>query len=488
MTDNYLTTTLGESKTWPFPQLFHGKSVTLLCFADAVYSVDESSYVATLIDTKNPSDLTGGTSKAITSGKDWHFVDAYGSWMLFNDACVVFKTGHSSTVWVQDAVSIGTGMIHKEGRLLLGKFSSSNFYTTVNWNTYWKEKAGTLPDQYDDLAMTAPGANWATWGSFLMPDMLSNFMEDMMIYGSPTETDTGFTTSRPLILDLMERNEAGMRPMPWRGAVAGYLPLGEGVVCYGTDGIRYMGAYNAGVVKTYGVHEIAGLGDNTGVLTGSTCRTAFAGNAFRNVFVGLDGSIWEILPNISAKRLGYSEYIGAMDLAKVLVVSDPIHNEFYISDGSIGYLLTERNALCRCPAMPTSMSALSGGSLKGIKYATALPTTMEVESGTFTSPSGDVETITKVRIIGLNSAANGVRVALKTRCKQTDEFYTSATFVPDARTHINVAIPYMQYRWVVTADVAAGVTLEDIVVEVSSDANPGIAAKLAASAPSAATE
>lgn len=486
MTDNYLTTTLGESKTWPFPQLIRGKSITLLCFSDAIYTVNESTYLATLIDTKNPTDLTGATSKAITAGKDWHFVDFYGSWMLFNTACVVFKTGHSSTVWVQDAVTIKTGFAHKEGRLLLGNFA--NYYATVDWKTYWNDAAATMPDQYEDMTESSPGVNWASWGSFMAPDLLSTFIEDALIYGSPTYTNTGFTTTRPLILDLMERNEAGMRPMPWQGGIVGYAALGEGVVCYGEDGIRYMGAYNAGPIKTYGLHEIAGLGMNVGVLTGMTCRTAFAGNQFRNIFVDAGKDIWQVLPNVTAQRLGFSEYIGGMDANKILVQHDPHHDQFYISDGSIGYLLTEKNRLCRCPSMPTWLTAFSGANLSSVKYATALPTTLDIESDTYTTPSGGLEVITAVDVVGLNSASNGLVLTLKTRQKQTEDFYESATLSLDTRTRHNCAIPCTQYRWHLTGNVASGVTIEDVVVEISSDANPGIAAKLAASTPSAASE
>jgi hypothetical protein len=452
-----------------------------------VYTVNESSYLATLVDTKDAADPTGSTSKAITSGKDWHFADFYGSWMLFNGSCVVFKTGHSSTVFVQDAVTVKTGMAHKEGRLLLGGFSS-NFYSSVDWNTYWKDLAADLPAQYDGLALSAPGQNWVWWSSFMLPDALQLFMEDLMVYGSPTLTSTGFTASRPLILDLVERNEAGMRPMPFQGEVAGFLPLGEGEVCYGTDGIRFMGAYHSGAVKTYGVHEFNGLAPFVGVLTGTTCRTAFGGNRSRHRFVDKSGELWQLTADLQAQRLGFSEYLGAMDLNKVLVQHDPHHDEIYISDGTIGYVVTGDNKLCRCPSMPTHLTAFSGGVLSTVKYATGSPTAMDIESGTFTTPSGGVEVITAVDVVGLNTAANGYALTIKSRLKQTDDFYESATLTLDGRTRVNVAIPCSQYRWHLQATTASGVTLEDVKVEVSSELNPGIDAILAASAPSAATE
>lgn len=488
MTDNYLTSTLGEVKSWPFPQIIRGKAITLLCFSDAIYLVDESTYLCTIIDTKDAAYPSGSTSKSITAGKDWHFVDFYGTWMLFNGACVIFKTGHSPYTFVQDAVTIKTGACHKEGRLLLGGFSASNFYTTVDWASYWNALADTMPTQYDTLAETGPRGNWVWWSSIMAPDMLQMFLQDLLIYGSPTLTDTGFTTDRPLILGLIERNEAGMRPMPFQGDVVGFLPLGEGEVCYGVDGIRFMSPYNESVIKTYGVHEFNGLGPSVGVMAGTTCRTAFGGNRARHRFVDRSGEIWQLTADLRAERLGYSEYIGAMDTAKILVQHDPHHDELYISDGTIGYLLTEKNRMCRCPSMPTALTSFSGSSLSSIKYATGSPTAMDIESGTFTTPSGGVETITAANVVGLNSASNGYSLTIKTRSKQTEDFYESAAVTLDGRTRANLAIPCTQYRWHLQATTASGVTVEDVQIELGAGMGVGIDAKLAASTPSAAGE
>lgn len=488
MTDNYITSTLAETKAWPFPQLIHGNSITLLCFSDALYTVNESDYTCTLIDTKDAAIPAGTTSKAITAGKDWHFIDLYGSWMLFNGACTVFKTGRSSNVFVQDAVTIKTGCVHREGRILLGGFDASNFYTTVDWAAYWNTLAGDMPDEYDNLAETGPARNWVWWSSFMAPDMLSLFLENIMLYASgETTPTTEYTADRPYIQELVERNESGMRPMSFQKDVFGMLPLGEGVLVYGEDGIRYLASFNANGIHTYAAHPINGLNGYIGAQYGATTRTPFAGDRSKQIFVSDDSTIWQVTADLNATRLGYSEYISAMDQAKLIVQHDPFHDEFYISDGAIGYLLG-KNGLCRCPSMPTRLTSFSGSNLSTIKFAATDPTTMELQSGTYTSPSGGMEVITAVDIVGLNTSSNGMVLKLLTRCSQTEDFYESASLDLGGRTRALCDIPYTQYRWKLTAAVASGVTVENVVVESSSGVNPGIAAKLAASTPSAPSE
>lgn len=489
MTDAYITTTLSETKAWPYPQLFHGKSVTLLAYSDALYSIDTSTYLATLIDTKDVTDATGATSKAITAGKDWHFIDLYGSWMLLNGACTIFHTGWNSRTWVQDTVTIKTGCVHKEGRVLLGGFSAANFYGLADWQTFWSDLAGDMPTPLLDITATGPGQNWTWWSSFLAPDMLSMFLMDAVNYQSyAASPDTGYTSARPYAFDLFERNEAGMRPMPWRGSVVGYLPMGNGVVCYGDDGVRYMNPYHASMIHNYGVQEFGGeLASFEGVLNGSTCRTAFAGDDRHHLMIEKGGSLVMLTPDLQAKRIGYSEWIAEMDQNKILMQHDALHDEFYISDGSIG-ILYNKDGMSRCPSMPTKLTAFSGGNLYTIKFATALPTTCEIQSEKITSPSGGIECITGGQVVGLGASSNGWVLVIHSRSRPVDDFY-STTVALDARGRFNCAISYLEYRWNLTAAVATGVTLENVKVETVSDgANPGIAAKLAASAPSAASE
>jgi len=484
ITDNYITSTLGETKAWPFPQLFHGKSVTLLCFNDAVYTVDEDTYLCTLVDTKS---IIDGTSAAITSGKDWHFVDLYGSWMLFNGSCVVFKTGWSSTVYVQSSVTINTGVAHKEARVLLGGFDPTNFYARADWQTFWTNLAGDMPAPMDNMTQTAPGKNWIWWSSFMAPDLLWLFFKDALNYQSyDASPDTGITSDRPFAFDLFERNEAGMRPMPWRKKVLGMLPLGDGVCVYGVNGIRYLNPYSLQGVHTYGVQNFIGLPDALGVYEGTYTRTPFAGGIDRQIFVEPSGELWQLTPDLHAERLGYKEHLSTLDINKTIITHDSLYNEFYIADGTKCYHLS-KTGLTQCPTMPTKIYPLKSGNIGTIKFSTG-SSAAQVETQKMVTPSGELETLTRVRVVGLNSASNGWTLTINYRTKPTEDFYATGTLTLDAVGEWIGALPVLEYQIQLNATTASGVTCEDVEVEFDTECYGGSTLKLNASAPSAATE
>jgi len=98
-TDNYLAAR--GTKAWPFPQLFVGKGVTLLCFDDTIYTVAEgmeswTATPATILNAGllNPAvPLTGPwPSLEIAAGGPWQFVDFWSSYVLLNGATVVLKS------------------------------------------------------------------------------------------------------------------------------------------------------------------------------------------------------------------------------------------------------------------------------------------------------------------------------------------------------------------------------------------------------------
>ena len=468
MTDNYLTSTLGETKAWPFPQLFHGKAVTLLCFSDAIYTVDESTYVCTLVDTKN----LDGTSGSITAGRDWQFADFYNSWMLTNGESVVFKTGASSTVYVQSSVKIQAICAHKEGRLLMGGFD--DFYSTVDWNEYWRDQAGTLPGDLDAITDAAPGNNYVWWSSFMLPDMLAMFSSDSLTTGD-----------RPYALDLLYRNEAGLRPMPYQGYVLGLLPLGDGVVAYGSKGVRYLNPYQQGEVKTYGAQRFIGLPDTTGVYDGTTARGRFAGGNERHIFLEPGGELWQLTPDLQAQRLMFKEHLSALDPEKVVITHEPLYDEFYISDGTLSFLLTKSNRLCKASTCPTAIHTLGSGAINAIKFATSSPTAAQVEMEKMTTPSGEMETLCRVRIVGLSAASN--TLTIKYRTKPSEDWY-AYTATLDSLGEWNGAITGLEFKILMDATTATSVTYEDVEVDFSTEIFGGSSHKLAASAPSAATE
>lgn len=362
MSNVYLTVTLGEAKVWPHPQLFHGKAVTLLAFLDAIYLVDTSSWTATAIDTKDPD--TGG-SAAITSGKDWHFLDFGETWMLFNGACIVWKKGNGANTYVTNDVTIGTGMVHLDGRALLAGFSPSDFYARNDWPTALAAAAGTVPGAWTEQGY---GANWVWASSFFAPDLLWLL-------------DTSVLSNTSLVESLRWRNEAHGIPMPWRGGVYGFGALGKASVVYG-EGVAALEPLNDG---SYAVHRFADLPDGVGIVPGLYSRGHFAGDASVQYFVDGEDALW-VLSDQQARRLGYSEYLAELDRDRMLLTYDPRRRDLYMSDGTIGFLFAD-GRMCRCNRAATTLF-YDETTLSGIYFPVGYGVTEYVTTGDFASSTG----------------------------------------------------------------------------------------------------
>lgn len=166
----------GETWTYPYPQLFRGAKVTLLCFSDAVYEVNENTWTATeisLYDAADFGDTTPGNG-SISAGGPWHFVDYHDNWVLFNGVTTIWKTGYYSRPIATAAVSISTGCDLKN-RMFMGGFNPANFYALADWHAYWKTLLGNCPPEleqkYRSMA-TGGDSNWAWWGTMGGGDLL----------------------------------------------------------------------------------------------------------------------------------------------------------------------------------------------------------------------------------------------------------------------------------------------------------------------------
>lgn len=177
----------GETWTYPFPQLFRGSAITLLCFADAIYEVDESTWTGvelSLYDAADFGDYTPGAG-SITSGGPWHFIDYHTTWILFNGVTTIWKTGHYSLPIATSDVTITTGCDLK-GRVFYGGFDPTDFYALADWPTYWKALLAEAPQEvrlkYVQMAAGA-GTNWAWWSTIGGGDMLWLVSRDLMTTG-----------------------------------------------------------------------------------------------------------------------------------------------------------------------------------------------------------------------------------------------------------------------------------------------------------------
>lgn len=174
-------------KTWPWPQFFRGANVSLLCFETTIQTVSEESgwgrttittYDAAYFGNSNPP------TKAIESGYDWHFLDMYGAWILFNGVSVVFKTAHNAKYWTTDAVTILSGCILGEGRVMYAGFNPSNIEALAAWSTYWATYGANAPSHVANLVAAGMGKNWAWWGSVNGGDTFWWLNTDLLMLGT----------------------------------------------------------------------------------------------------------------------------------------------------------------------------------------------------------------------------------------------------------------------------------------------------------------
>lgn len=166
----------GETWTYPYPQLIRGAKITLLCFSDAIYEVNESTWTATeiaLYDAADFGDYTPGNG-SISAGGPWHFVDYHDNWVLFNGVTTIWKTSFYTRPIATAAVSIATGCDLKN-RMFMGGFNPSNFYALADWPTYWESLMADVPPELEQKykqMQTGAGTNWVWWGTMGGGDLL----------------------------------------------------------------------------------------------------------------------------------------------------------------------------------------------------------------------------------------------------------------------------------------------------------------------------
>ena len=323
---------------FPFPQMFKGRDFIMLCFETTIYIVN-ADWTYTQIVTYDAYSV--GTPKAITAGGAWHFVD-YGeqSWYLFNGSCVVFEskleefTGtDSNKAFVIDDVDIECGCTHR-GRHVMGGFNPTTFWKD-DWDDFWSDWI----DNYEDITDNLPDNlrdnvknNFLWWGQVGGGDALSLFFSDVMRLGVTGDESSYDEDEKPMLFDMLEKNDGGFLPVHWQGAVYQTLPMGKNVIVYGSEGISAL-TLERDPISTYGYKEIANFG--------TFSRLSAGGGDGGHVFVSTAGDIWKITPELELIRLGFNEYISAIVNTDLVVQYNPYLNDFYISDGVDSFILTD---------------------------------------------------------------------------------------------------------------------------------------------------
>lgn len=138
-------------------------------------------------------------------------------------------------------------------------------------------------------------------------------------------------------IELDRINDSGIAPMRWQGTVYRILPMANFLLIYGSNGITQMSPVRE-PAPTFGFKEIAAYGIKS--------RYAVAGDQDIHYFISTEGVLCKAseaagYQTLKIERLGYEEFLSSLGVNTVMFYA-PDKEELYISDGSIGYILTSQ--------------------------------------------------------------------------------------------------------------------------------------------------
>ena len=341
---------------FPFPQLFKGSQRTILADKTALYSITETgNWTKAAITTNNAYSVEA--ARAITSGSSWHFADfGYRTYALFNGSCTVFRTsrlsmfvgGAQDELFVEDSVTINSGC-NCRGRMVLGGFNSDNFFNS-GWQSINSTLFGSIVTALGITAPVNPGSNWVWWSPIGTGAFLLFYPSD---YTTGLVSDAYPDVDHSMLFELVKRGDMGFMPMNWQGTVRCVKTLGKGVMVYGDNGISYMPMHE----HTFGLLDLLPYGVES--------RSSVGGNETEHVFVDEAGWLWRVRSGEAPRKLGFREFFENMIGNDIVVSHNPIEEEYYISDGSLCYVLTKDDKLYETTFLVTSI-AVSGGGAVGV--------------------------------------------------------------------------------------------------------------------------
>lgn len=145
-----------------------------------------------------------------------------------------------------------------------------------------------------------------------------------------------------------QSNSRGYRPMPWSGQVYKIMQLtSEFFVVYGSNGIA--------VFKF--IETTPSLIKH--IPFGIASRDAVNGDENRHVFVDTKGNLRILTSDLNISDGVYKEFISQMIGNNIIVTYEPIEKDFYLTDGTVGFLYTNEG-LTEVTQGPTTMSTFAG--------------------------------------------------------------------------------------------------------------------------------
>lgn len=442
----------GITISHPFPQLFKGKGVTLLCDQTAIFTVDESNFTLTAITTYDVN--IPANTKAITGDGVWQFMDFHSSWFLFNGTTQVFHVNWPidpadiAKVYAQNTITITTGDSIK-GRAVMGGFDSANY-----WNAAWQANWSTWMSQGETwgFSLAAPDTNWVWWSQIGGGDLTSIFLPTQVV-DDVASVSGGHDSTSPLAFDNFRRIESGFMPMDWQGTVLNIKSLRDRIMVYGSDGVSAL-TPSATPIPTFGLNEQLlriGLAD----------RGAVGGNLDRHIFIDNKGVLWSITNDLSLTRLGYEEYLSTIINEDITITHDPDRSEFHISGTSDSFLLTETGALVHAPQIVTSGYQIQGDFV-GIKEEFGSPVTgVTLETDVIRPANGRPMILTDINFSATDTSTN-ILVTVKYRYRKGESFASSESFTVEEDGHLRPMVSGSEFRILITTNDFTLTSIDDI--------------------------
>lgn len=316
--------TLPES--WPNPVIMKGKGRTFVLTQDALYYVDENSWVMNEIPL-----YTYGTSTLAVPylGGPWTMLEAFDTWYFTNGLSVMWHTNRAATyagVSEEKAyvshVPFECGTYHK-GRFLMGGFGGVNI--SDQWTSFvetlaYAQAANPTLDNDFDLDLKSNFVLWSSIGGANWPEWLF----DDIVAGNTQN-----------VMDAVARNDMGWAVLPTQGYVRVLKPLGDHVIAYCDNAIIAMRPAS-GPVPTYQFTKLTGPdGEDIGVMSKSV-----GGTEFEHLFVDQNGRLWRLGRDLIPQFLDFEEWIQPMGTREI-VICPATKGRYYLCNGLKTYLLNK---------------------------------------------------------------------------------------------------------------------------------------------------
>lgn len=363
-----------DVEAFPFPQLIRTSKYLLCGGADYLNVLD-------------PVTLEPVDEYATEEGGLWQVADLGELFVATNGTCTVSRLRvyedeeYSLETTVSEAKQWGACCDYRRARLIVGDLGAG----------------------YE---------NWVAWGAIGADDLTA------MVSGGTVEDRVKLRNERMAVL------------MPFSGAIVAIRELDRFLIVYGTDGVAALRQHD---VTGWHGYAFETLGTPAGV--GAAHRGAVAGDMNGHVFIGSDGNVYSIAPDLGVKRICDGTFVPET----AAVSHDAAEREFWFSSATSAYVLTESGVGGPIDTAPWSIVRLNGERIAtGYQY----PADLRAQLWTNILDAGDSS---QKRISLIRAAGDGM-TAVKAALKYA---YTTGTApvqsawrngAPDGSVFINIAV------------------------------------------------